>query len=119
MSRRKKSPIKTPTGGDVHVVHGELPLKCPYGHDLGAVVITRHTIRLLTRDQFQAFKDGEEINDLKAVIPGQAIGALCFRCKQERPHDKCWYEQPWEVVKPHLEYESHAANSGERSLTLK
>jgi hypothetical protein len=119
VSRRKKSPTKTPTGGDAHVLHGELPLKCPYGHDLGAIVATRHAIRLLTRDQFQAFKDGEEVSDLKSVIPGEAVGELCFHCKQERPHDKYWYKQPWDVVKPHLEYESYAANSGERSLALK
>ncbi len=118
MSRRKKSPTKTPTGEDVHVVHGELPLKCPYGHDLGAIVITpRGSISRLTRDQFKAFKDGEQINDLKSVIPGQAVGEMCLICKQQRP--KYWYEQPWDVVEPHLQYELHATNSGERALTLK
>lgn len=119
MSRRKKSPTKTPTGDDVHIFHGELPLKCPYGHDLGAVVVSRHSIYHLTRDQFGPFKDGEDVRDLKTVELGQAVGELCFRCKQERPHDKYWYEQPWDVVKPHLDYELHAADSGKRSLTLK
>ena len=88
MSRRKKSPTKTPTGADVHVIQGEFPLKCPYGHDLGAIVATRHTIRHLTRDQFQKFKAGEAITDPKSLIPGQAVDELCFRCRDQHPHDK-------------------------------
>jgi hypothetical protein len=119
MSRRKKSPTKTPTGTDVHFMHGELPLKCPYNHDLGAIVITRTTIFRLTRDQFEAFRDGKTITDSKPVTPGETIGELCFFCKQLRPRDKCWYEQPWDVGEPHLDYELAATNPGNRSLTLK
>jgi hypothetical protein len=119
MSRRKHSPTKTPTGEPAHVMHGELPLRCPFNHNLGAIVITRGSTTRLTRDQFQAFKDGETINNPKPVTPGQAVGESCFICKEQRPHAKYWYEQPWDVVEPHLQYELDATDSGARSLTLK
>jgi hypothetical protein len=89
-------------------MYGEIPLRCPYGHDLGAIVITRHGIRHLTRDQFKDFKSGDTISDVKTVAAGQVIGALCLYCKQRSPRDKCWYE-----------HELSAADSGERFLTLK
>jgi hypothetical protein len=77
MSRRQK----TPAGTDV--MYGLLKLKCPVGHELGAILRTRHNVYRMTTDQLATFKKDEQLQDAELVTPGQPVRGICPICKQE------------------------------------
>jgi hypothetical protein len=116
MSRRQKSPAGT------HVDYGLLKLKCPSGHELGAVLARRNIYRM-TPDQFGAFRRDESpgvgvtVEDAEEVIPGQPVRGTCPICKQQG-RAKYWYEQPWDVIEAYLRGELHDTHSAQRTVTL-
>jgi len=106
VSRRRKSPV------DTHITYGQLKLKCPYGHELGAILATRD--RLLYRLD-HVLKDGEP-SAFDPMVPGRPVRATCDICRQQQrsPH----YEAPWPIVEKHLQEELADPHSEHSTLTL-
>jgi hypothetical protein len=111
LSRRKKTPAGT------HVMYGLLKLKCLVGHELGAVLATRHSVYRLTTDQLDTFKKDEEVQGAEQVASGSPIRSICPICKQEG-RSKYWYEQSWEIVDAELRAELNDSHSAQRTITL-
>jgi hypothetical protein len=111
MSRRQKTPAST------NVMYALLKMKCPRGHELGALLRTRHSLYRMTREQLAVFKQDEEALDLEPLPLGQPVRSTCPICQREgRP--VYWYAQPWAVVETELRAEFDDTHSAQRTLTL-
>ncbi len=121
MSRRKK----TPAGTDV--LYGLLKLKCPYGHELGAIfqsaIGRSNNVYRMTTEQLDTFKRDERpgvggrVDNPELVTPGQPLRGMCPACKHER-RGKYWYEESWEIVDSYLRVEVGDTHSAQRTITL-
>jgi hypothetical protein len=98
---------KSPVGTDIS--YGQLKLKCPHGHELGAILLTvggsvYRLSHMLSNENPPEF----------ALLPiGQKVHVTCSRCG---PHTD--YQASWSVVAEQLADERRDTQSEYRTLIL-
>jgi hypothetical protein len=106
MSRRKH-PNAAP-----HVTYGQLELRCPHGHPLGALVVTAMGSAYRLE---RPLADGKDVA-AEPLVTGEKVKVLCPACRAagRRPD----YQAAWAVVEEHLADEQRDTRSDRAVLVL-